>query len=309
LQHFANAPGPLVFWCLAEAQGLLQAGKTMPQQGAQLSKGTCMSEQSSTATNARVPLQRALQQVVIPGLVNRRMASPPGTEQSLKLSAADLTRLAQASLLNAHAIETELGDLLSTGWPLDRVYLDAIAGTARLLGQWWTSDQLDFASLTIATARLQDVVRHWESRFLRSASPLTGAHQFQVLLLNEFNDQHSLGMLMLQSFFKRDGWRVPNTWGMQEDALLAQVESSQVHLVGLSICTDRRLPSTRRLIDTLRERSLNPDLLIMLGGPLVLNHPELVEDLGADWLAGHADQASRDAWERVSEAHAVRRTA
>lgn len=268
-----------------------------------------MSEQSSSATNARAPLQRALHQVVIPGLVRRRTAPSQRVGQSLALADSDLVRLAQASVLNAHAIETALEELVSQGWPLDRVYLEAIAGTARLLGQWWIADQLDFASLTMATARLQDVVRHWESRFLRSAPPLTGAHQFQVLLLNEFNDQHSLGLLMLQSFFKRDGWRVHNTWGMHEDALIDRIQSSEVHLVGLSICTDRRLPATQRLVRTLRERSLNPHLLIMLGGPVVLTQPELVKDLGADWLAGHADEASRDAWDRVSEAHAVRRSA
>lgn len=268
-----------------------------------------MSEQSSSATSARAPLQRALQQVVIPGLVRRRIASSHDIGLSLALSDADLTRLAQASVLNAHAIETELEELVSQGWPLDRVYLEAIAGTARLLGQWWISDQLDFASLTLAAGRLQDVVRQWESRFLRSAPPLIGAQQFQVMLLNEFNDQHSLGVLMLQSFFKRDGWRVHNTWGMQEDDLIARISSSPVHLVGLSVCTDRRLPSTRRLIRTLRERSLNPSLLIMLGGPLVLAQPELVDDLGADWLSGHADQASQDAWHRVSLLHPVRRSA
>ncbi|NDF65895.1 MAG: hypothetical protein EB096_12210, partial [Betaproteobacteria bacterium] len=72
-----------------------------------------MSEQSSSATNARAPLQRALQQVVIPGLVKRRIASTQHTGVSLALSDADLTRLAQASVLNAHAIETELEELVS----------------------------------------------------------------------------------------------------------------------------------------------------------------------------------------------------
>ncbi len=268
-----------------------------------------MSEQSSDATSARLPLQRALQQIVIPRLVSKRLASAPGTGQQQVLSDADMTRLAQASVLNAHAIENELEELISQGWALERVYLEAIAGTARLLGQWWISDHLDFASLTMATGRLQDIVRNWEARFLRSATPLTGTHQYQAMLLNEFNDQHSLGVLMLQSFFKRDGWNVHNTWGMQEDDLIDRIASSQVHLVGLSICTDRRLPLTRRLIRALRERSLNPSLLIMLGGPLVLAQPELVDDLGADWLAGHADQASRDAWDRVSQTHPVRRSA
>lgn len=268
-----------------------------------------MSEHSSRATTARAPLQRALQQVVIPDLVRRRAAHARESAPRQVLAQEDLNRMAQASVLNAYAIETELEDLLMHGWTLERVYLDAIAGTARLLGQWWIADQLDFASLTLAAGRLQDIVRRWESRFVKSAAPLPDAHHFQALLLSEFNDQHSLGLLMLQSFFKRDGWCVHNTWGMQEDQALAHVESSAVHLVGLSICTDRRLTQTRHFIQALRQRSQNPCLQIMLGGPLVLSHPEQVEDLGADWLAADADQASRDALARVAQVHQVRRMA
>jgi hypothetical protein len=46
---------------------------------------------------------------------------------------------------------------------------------------------------------------------------------------------------------------------------------------------------------------LNPQLQIMVGGPLVLAQPHLVKDLGADWLSGHADQASREALKHVSQ--------
>ena len=215
----------------------------------------------------------------------------------------DQNQLAHASLLSTYAIEAALEELLAQGWALEQVYLEAIAGTARLLGQWWTSDQLDFASLTLATGRLQELVRQWESRFVRSADPIPGSDRFDVMLLSELDDQHSLGVLMLQSFFKRDGWRVRNTWGMSERTLLQQVQSSQVHLIGLSLCTDRHLPQTRLLIDRIRQLSLNPGILIMLGGPLVLSHPEMAEDLGADWLATHADLASREAFDRVDKAH------
>ena len=260
-----------------------------------------MSQPSSATTSARAPLQRALNQVVIPDLLRRQIALVQRAGHSRELSHHDLTRLARASILNAHAIESELDNLLSQGWPMERVYLEAIAGTARLLGEWWIADQLDFASLTLATERLQDVVRHWESRFLSSSPKLPGADRYQVMLLSEFNDQHSLGMLMLQSFFKRDGWCVHNTWGMNEEDLLTRAESINLHLVGLSICTDRRLSQTRQLIQALRERSLNPQLQIMVGGPLVLTQPNAVGDLGADWLSDHADQASRDALKHVSQ--------
>jgi methanogenic corrinoid protein MtbC1 len=249
-----------------------------------------------------------LDQVVIPDLLRKQAALLQRVGHTHELSRHDLTRLARAAVLHAHTIETELDTLLVQGWSMERVYLDVIAGIARLLGEWWIADQLDFASLTLATERLQDVVRQWESRFLGSSPNLAGADQYQVMLVSEFNDQHSLGMLMLQSFFKRDGWRVHNTWGMNEDDLLTRVAAINLHLVGLSICTDRRLPQTRQLISALRQRSMNPQLQIMVGGPLVLAHPNLVKDLGADWLSGHANQASREALEYVSQTNPNRST-
>ena len=267
-----------------------------------------MSEHSSLSTNARAPLQRALQQVVIPALFRRQTlsvtTSVPGT-----LSEQDRLRLAQASVHSSYAIEVELEALMANGWSITQVYLQAVAETARLLGQWWVNDELDFANLTLAVGRLQDIVREWESRFLRSAAPIPGADQFDVLLLSEFNDQHSLGMLMLQSFFKRDGWRVHNTWGMSDTALLERVQHHRFHLLGLSICTDRHLAQTRRLIRAVRQQSFNPNISIMVGGPFVMSHPEMAEDLGADWLSGHADQASLEAFEKVSVLQPTAQTA
>ena len=267
-----------------------------------------MSEQSSMPTSARAPLQRALQHVVIPDLVRRCLPPSPGLQQPRVLSDLDQTRLADASVLSLYAIESELEALLALGWPMDRVYLDAIAGTARLLGQWWISDQLDFATLTVAAGRLQDIVREWEGRFVQSAAALPGADQLEAMLLSEFNDQHSLGLLMLQSFFKRDGWHVHNTWGLSEAGLLQHLQSNTVHLIGLSVCTDRNLFQTRRLIQAIRRRSVNPRIQVMVGGPLVLAHPEMVDDLGADWISSHADHASRDAYERVMAHQSVRRS-
>ena len=258
-----------------------------------------MSGPSSTDTRAIAPLQRALQMVVIPDLVSRRAHAPPKSTHVLPVSEQNLLSLANACLDSSHAVEAQLEALLAQGCSMDQLYLEVIANTARLLGRWWTSDKLDFANLTLGVERLQAIVRHWDERFQRSGQPLPGANRCAVLLLSEFNDQHSLGVLMLQAFFKRDGWRVHNTWGMEEAHLLRHLRSHVVHLIGLSVCTDRSLGRIKRLIQNIRQCSLNPEIQVMLGGPLLLAQPEMAQDLGADWLSGHADRASQEAYERV----------
>jgi hypothetical protein len=49
----------------------------------------------------------------------------------------------------------------------------------------------------------------------------------------------------------------------------------------------------------LRQRSLNPRLVIMVGGPMLALDPHLAATLGADFSSGSADQALRDAAQQV----------
>ena len=246
-----------------------------------------------------VPLQRTLQSVVIPDLVRRRTGAHSARTPGESLSAEALAVLAHASLDSLPAVESKLEHLLAQGWDMERLYLQGIAATARQLGQWWLSDQIHFANLTLAVGRLQELVLRWEGRFLRSAEPLPGAHQRVALLAGDFQDQHSLGLLMLQAFFKRDGWQLHPTAGMTEASLLAHLKAVHVDLVGLSVATDRRLPQTRQLIEALRQASLNPKLQVIVGGPLLMAHPEMAHDLGGDFVGLEADQASKLAFQWV----------
>ncbi len=258
-----------------------------------------MSNQPSMQSPSGAPLQRALQWVVIPDLVRRSARLPakqplpgPPVEQ-------EWISLAKASLESLGALELRLEEQLKAGWSMDRLYLEGIAGAARQLGQWWCSDDIDFASLTVAAAKLQAILRDWDPRFQKSAPPIPGADQFTALLMGEFNSQHSLGVLMLQAFFKRDGWHLVDTLGMDEPRLLNHLKTQVVHVFGLSVASDRHLRNTQRLIQNVRDCSFNPHVQVMVGGPMVLADPQLTQDLKADWSSPTADQASRDAYQRV----------
>jgi len=49
----------------------------------------------------------------------------------------------------------------------------------------------------------------------------------------------------------------------------------------------------------MRQRSLNPRVAIMVGGPMLAQDPHLAATLGADFSSGSADQALRDAADQV----------
>ena len=38
---------------------------------------------------------------------------------------------------------------------MDQLFLDLLAPTARLLGEWWASDRCDFATVTLGTMQLR----------------------------------------------------------------------------------------------------------------------------------------------------------
>jgi methanogenic corrinoid protein MtbC1 len=80
---------------------------------------------------------------------------------------------------------------------------------------------------------------------------------------------------------------------------LSTIGNEAFDLVALSVSTQRELPALTKHIVQLRERSLNPRVVIMVGGPLLSQDPHLAVTLGADFSSGSADQALRDAAQQV----------
>jgi methanogenic corrinoid protein MtbC1 len=70
---------------------------------------------------------------------------------------------------------------------------------------------------------------------------------------------------------------------------------SWVDVAGFSIGAKSHLDSLTRIISQLRRVSRNRDISIMVGGPLILLHPELVARVGADVWARDAQTAVRQA--------------
>jgi methanogenic corrinoid protein MtbC1 len=164
--------------------------------------------------------------------------------------------------------------------------MQGITPCARLLGDWWCSDRLDFSMTTIASTHLQQLLHDFSSEFLQEAP-----HQpngWCLLLMTEPGAQHSMGLFMLSEFFKRAGWTV--TVGVPQDVTEFKrlFQSEWFDAVGISVSSDRHLDTLRSLLPSLRQAADNTDLKVFVGGPMAFVAPERLQTCGADVIAQDA---------------------
>jgi len=188
---------------------------------------------------------------------------------------------------------------LAQGMALDTLYLQVLAPAASLVGQWWQADSVDFAHCTVGYSHLQDLLVEFSPQFLAQSSGYAVPAGQRALMMGQPNAQHALGLLMLAEFFRRDGWSVTSASKMGRFEALSTIGNEAFDLVAISVSTQRELPALTKHIVQLRQRSLNPRVAIMVGGPMLAQDPHLVATLGADFSSGTADQALRDAAQQV----------
>lgn len=204
-------------------------------------------------------------------------------------SALDLSQiqiLAQACLQGLDAARQVVFGWQRQGQSLEDIYMQGITPCARLLGDWWCADRLDFAMTTIASSHLQQLLHDFSNEFLQeSPQPRKG---WSLLLLTEPGAQHSMGLFMLSEFFKRAGWTV--TVGVPQDVAEFKrlFQSDWFDAVGVSVSTDRHLDTLTQLLPQLRESADNLELRVFVGGPMAFVSPERLKGLAAEVLAQDA---------------------
>jgi methanogenic corrinoid protein MtbC1 len=202
------------------------------------------------------------------------------------LDLAQVQHLAQACLQGLDAARRVVFGWQRQGQSLEDIYLQGITPCARLLGQWWCSDRLDFAMTTIASSHLQQLLHDFSAEFLLESPQQRNG--LSLLLLTEPGAQHSMGLFMLSEFFKRAGWTV--TVGVPQD--VAEFKhlflSDWFDAAGISVSTDRHLQTLTHLLPPLREASDNLNLQVFVGGPMAFMAPDSLKGLAAQLVAEDA---------------------
>jgi methanogenic corrinoid protein MtbC1 len=218
-------------------------------------------------------------------------AAPGGSNVTTEADTAELVRLLMKQDA-AHSIAF-LDGLQIRGASPASLYLGIITDAARCLGAMWDEDRCDFATVTISMGRLQQVVRALSPTFQTAA--LSRAHADSILLLPAPGEQHFFGLVILSEFFLREGWHVVGGPASRGNGPADIVRTSWVDVAGFSIASTVRIEALANCIRDVRKASVNTDIKIMVGGPLLLTRPNLVQELGADVSAADAPGAVREA--------------
>ena len=239
-------------------------------------------------------LERTIENELVPRMLTSHQvgAIPPSlaTAVGRELSERDVDGFVAAvrSPEDAKAAEFIRG-ILAEGATIEAVYLDLLAPSARQLGVLWENDDCDFVEVTVSLGRMQRALRDLSQLFLADA--VHGAPVGSALLTCTPGEQHTLGVIMVGEFLLRDGWRVSVGAPWSEHDLLTLVRTEWFDVIGFSVGAADRLPGLKRDIQQLTAASRNPHVQIMVGGPVFSEHPEAVEDVGANALAGDAREA------------------
>ncbi len=244
-------------------------------------------------------LIQAIDNEIIPRLVLARRAG----RETLRMPAADtatpkaveVEELAGLVLTKDTAVARSFVEQMhERGTPVETLYLDLLAPTARRLGELWCEDSCDFTDVTVGLGRLQEVLHELSPLFRAEVEPHERGRR--VLLVPVPGEQHSFGLHMVAEFFRRTGWDVWSGAQISSGADLVQVVRSEwFAVVGLSLACETRIDALATGIRALRRASRNRAIGVLVGGPLFIEHPELVARVGADATAIDGGQAPMQA--------------
>ncbi len=251
-------------------------------------------ETSRSRTEERISnLRRRLEEDVIPRLVQAhrsRQNSVASGSSSVSLTPQQLLDFAELILSSGQASAISFVEKLrSHGLSVEAICLNLLAPTARHLGKLWEADLCDFTRVTVGLSRLQQLLRSFPLE--TNASPESGKRRDRVLLAPASGEQHSFGLAIVAEFFLRAGWEVTGGGAFVEGNLAQLAEREFFDVVGLSIGCRHHLDALTAEIADIRRVSRNPDVRIMVGGPILTEHPEFATIVNSDAYALDAEDA------------------
>ncbi|MCA3071293.1 MAG: cobalamin B12-binding domain-containing protein [Rhodocyclaceae bacterium] len=251
---------------------------------------------STDASERRIAgLVRTIEGEIIP----RLMLAHAARGQELVSASGASTRQIESEQVDAlvHAVMTQdteaalllVRALIHGGVSLESIYLDLLSTAARRTGEMWEADVCSFTDVTIGLWRLQEVMH--EVGMANAIPPRTAEPPHRVLLRQTPGEQHSFGLNMVAEFFRRAGWQVHDDSSEAGTDPVDNVRGRWFDVVGLSLSGERHLDVLATTIHAIRKASRNRGVGVMVGGPLFIEHPDLVARVGADTTANDGRQA------------------
>ena len=184
------------------------------------------------------------------------------------------------------------------GVSLETIYLDLMVPAARHLRHAWMNDEWDFADVTLALWRMQQLLREFSPAFCADATVKSAG--LRALLTPAPGEKQDIGHMMFGlvlagEFFRRDGW---NTWIEPDPASAAFIETIRTQwfdVVEFFASNDKKLEDLATNIRMVRRESSNRNIGVMVCGPAFTERPELVLLVGGDAVVSDFSQETLQA--------------
>ncbi len=250
--------------------------------------GPCDDNEMNGPTNHRPPAMNADLTRLLSGAADD---FADGASFASPENAALIAALSEAFIALDQSLHHEaLLRLRQNGVSLTDIVDHLAPAIARSLGERWFADKLSFAHVSIGTARLQEVVKSFNTR--QRNRPRQGAATRAVLLIVPRPEEHSLGAVVLANQFWRLGYESDVMVDARPSQVAQRLNGRKYSLIGISAAGPRTLASTKDLIDTIH-RSVTHVTPIALGGASLGHGPDALARTGADFIAQDARSALR----------------
>ncbi len=227
---------------------------------------------------------------VLSQLASRVADAAPRTDSVTRLSRALIDDDPRAA-----AIEIEAHH--KRGVSVEALLLGYLGPAARQLGEWWETDEITFATVTIGTGRIYAIMR-----MLNRLLPIATVPEHKAALVASVpGETHVLGARMAADLMRDKGWTIDLEMGLEHEELMESIASSGHLVLGLSAAGEHALPALARLV--LAVQMAHPQIAIFVGGNIVAECREQVSLMGIDAQSQNFAESAAlvdTLWERVS---------
>lgn len=226
---------------------------------------------------------------IIPRLLMAHSTSEPRSRsrRQRSITAEEASRFALLPLrLEAASLLEEVDAFVAKGATVETICLDLLAPAARKLGEMLDRDECDFLDVTMGLWRLQEVMREVAAR-----SPVDLVEMqmpYSALFSPMPGDHHNFGVIMIEEVFARSGWRSEALVKPERRELLDRLARQPFDLVGLTLARDCPSAALGNLIRAVRNVSANPNIIVLVGGRMINENPEIAIEVGADGTGADA---------------------
>jgi len=252
-----------------------------------------LSVQGSANDECKEFLEDVIGKQLIPRLLNsqhynEQLASPEvsGADAAELPEFSDFTNACrQGDSLRANHI---VDKLISQNFVQEKIFLKLITPAARHLGSLWDKDLCSFAEVTCGLAVMHQVVYRLGYEF-REGQHVKG-EKTHVMMCCAPGSSHFLGATIVGDLFRREGASVVIEVSSTLEELIRAVANEWFDVIGISVAVEAQLLALKSLVQEIKVRSGNPNVKVLLGGPIFMLVDASADMFGADAISNNAQE-------------------